>query len=142
MDTKARQRQLKAGAGLVIATGIMLALGAHPGTGESVRLFADLILWPLDGSQTMPAEARLLSAISGGVLAGWGVMLWGLAGRLFETAPDLVRRLVVQSAIVWFVVDGAGSVAAGAPLNLIGNAIYLAVLLLPFRPGRNAPAEA
>ncbi len=120
----------------------MPALGAHHGTGESVRFLADLILCPPDGSRTMSVEARLLSAISGGVLEGWGVMLWGLAGRPFETAPDLVRRIVIQSALVRFLVDGAGSVAAGAPLNLIGNAIYLAVLLVPFRPGCNAPVEA
>jgi hypothetical protein len=31
-------------------------------------------------------------------------------------------------AAAWFVVDGAGSVLAGAPLNIVGNLAFLALI--------------
>ena len=34
---------------------------------------------------------------------------------------------------VWFVIDGAGSIAAGAPLNLVGNVAFLVMFILPAR---------
>ena len=56
----------------------------------------------------------------------------GLARCFGATQPDALRRIVTRAYWVWFLVDGAGSLVAGAPLNILGNAAFLAVLLLPF----------
>lgn len=134
MDLARRQMFLRAGAGFVIATGLFMALGAHPVTGGPPALVADLIFWPPDGAETLATnEARLLCAIAGGVLAGWGWALWLLAGEGLVRAPDLARRIILGSVALWFVVDSAGSLIAGAPLNILGNLAFLAILTLPLR---------
>lgn len=142
MDVTMQRRWLRIGAGLVMASGLLVALMAHPATGAGTAVLVDLLVWPLDGAETgAAAETRLLAAIGGGVMAGWGWMLWRLAGAPLEAMPAEVRRLVVGSTALWFVVDSAGSLAAGAPLNLAGNLVFLALLTVPFlRPARPALA--
>ncbi len=133
MELATQQKWLKAGAGLVIASGLLVVLGSHPVAGWPLRMLGDMILWPLDGAQTLAAsETRLLAAIAGGVLVGWGWALWLLAGEGMERAPDLARRIIVGSTLAWFVVDSAGSLVAGAPLNAALNLVYLELLVGPF----------
>jgi len=134
MTHEKRRLWLRAGSALVIASGALIGLGAHPATAELARLIADLLFWPLDGVQTGNAEeTRLLAAIGGGVMIGWGLMLWQLAGEGMNRAPELSRRLIILSVLGWFLTDSAGSLAAGAPLNVLGNLVFLALFLVPLR---------
>lgn len=137
------ERWLKVAAAFAMVFGGLIWLGAHPATAPVPTFFSDLLFWPLDRVQTGAAdEARLLSAICGGVMVGWGLMLWTLAGEGMRVAPALTKRLILTSIWVWFVVDSAGSVLAGAPLNVLGNLVFLALFTLPFRfaGGRDTPA--
>ncbi len=135
------QKALRLAAGAVMIFGLAIALGAHPASGGLTHLLADLILWPMDGAETGAAhEARLLYAIAGGVMAGWGWALWLLAGEGIARAPDLSRRVIRDSVVVWFAVDCAGSLAAGAPLNLAGNLIFLLLFLVPLHRAQRAAA--
>jgi hypothetical protein len=128
---------LRAGAALVLASGALVVLGAHPLTAFPARLLADLLFWPLDGLQTgLAGETRLLAAIGGGVLIGWGVMLWQLSGEMFDRAPEAVGRIIRTSVIAWFVVDSTGSFASGAWLNVVANLVFLALFLVPLWPRR------
>ncbi|MCU0911036.1 MAG: hypothetical protein MUE98_06745 [Rhodobacteraceae bacterium] len=138
MTLTGQQTWMKAGAAAVIASGVVLALGAHPATAGLTRMVADLVVWPPDGAQVMAAaETRVFAAISGGVLAGWGWALWLLAGEGMARMPDLTRRIWTGSVLVWFALDSAGSLAAGAPVNVLGNLGFLALLLGPLAgPGR------
>ncbi|MFN3225664.1 MAG: hypothetical protein ACE360_05375 [Hyphomicrobiales bacterium] len=124
---------LKLGAALVVVFGVVIWLGSNPVTADIPAFFGDLIFWPLDGLPTFTAqEAHLLSAIGGGIMVGWGLMLWALAGEGLRVAPAFTRRTILTSVWARFVVDNAGSVLAGAPLNLIGNLVFLGLLTLPF----------
>ncbi|MGF1477674.1 MAG: hypothetical protein ACFB6S_19180 [Geminicoccaceae bacterium] len=123
---------LKIAAGVVIGFGILAALAAHPGTAAPFRLLADLVLWPIDGAQSLATdESRILCAIAGGLMCGWGVLLWLVADRLPAQAPGLVKPLILASVVSWFVVDSLASVAAGAPLNAVLNAGFLAMFVVP-----------
>ena len=123
---------LRAGAGLVLASGALVALGSHPATALPAQLLADLLFWPMDGLQSGAAgETRLLAAIGGGVLIGWGVLLWQLAGEMFDRAPEGVGRLIKTSVVTWFLVDSTGSLASGAWLNVVANLAFLALFLVP-----------
>lgn len=128
------QLWLKLASCIVIGFGLLIALGAHSALGAPVIFLADLLLWPLDGAETGTArETRLIAGIAGGVMVGWGFMLWGLAGEGMARAPDLSRRLILGSVGIWFVIDGMGSIAAGSPLNVLGNISFLALFLWPLR---------
>jgi hypothetical protein len=135
------QKGLRFAAGVTMVTGLALALAAVPALNIGVRLLTDLLVWPFDGAETLAAsESRLALAIGGGVMLGWGLMIWQLAGEPLERAPEAVRGIIRASVLGWFVVDSAGSVAAGAALNVMPNLVFLALFLLPMRKARAAVA--
>lgn len=135
------QKGLRFAAGVTLGTGLALALAAIPALNLPVRLLTDLMIWPVDGAETLLLrETRLAFAIGGGLMAGWGLMIWQLAGEPLERAPQAVRAIIRTSMLTWFVVDSSGSVAAGAALNVLPNLLFLALFLLPLRRGREAIA--
>jgi 4-amino-4-deoxy-L-arabinose transferase-like glycosyltransferase len=144
MTFTTEQKWLRFAAAFVIVTGAFAAMAALPALNAPFRMFADLAIWPYDGRETLAStEARVLSAVSGGVLVGWGVALWHLAGEGIERAPDLSRRIILWSVLVWFAVDSTGSLAAGVPLNIASNLVFLALFLIPLvRMARRRPVSA
>lgn len=126
------QTTLKLASTAVVGVGLVLALAAHPATAGITTLLADVIFWPFDGQPTLDAPAaRLLAAISGGVIVGWGALLWMVATRILPLDPALAATLVRASLIAWFAVDSTASILAGAPLNVVLNAVFLAAFLVP-----------
>ena len=68
---------LKFGSALTIFFGALIAAATVPALSGPVQFLADFIFFPLDGLQSVAAEeTRLINAIGGGVMVGWGVMLW------------------------------------------------------------------
>jgi hypothetical protein len=136
------QTALKLASTVVVGVGLVLALAAHPATASITALLADGIFWPFDGHPTLDAPApRLLAAISGGVMVGWGVMLWLVATRILPSDPALAATLVRTSLLAWFAVDSTASILAGAPLNVVLNAVFLAAFLVPLGMlARKSPA--
>lgn len=55
-------------------------LGTMAPTLEPARLTLDILSWPIDGATTFASpDTRFLSALTGGFLFGWGVMIWCLS---------------------------------------------------------------
>lgn len=112
--------------------GPVFSLGALTSTSEPARWTLDLLSWPVDGTQSYDFPTiRFLSALTGGFLFGWGVMILCLRAWVYDAAPDGVRRCVVAGVLSWFVLDSAGSIASGNPSNVAFN---LAVLLIAIGP--------
>ncbi len=99
---------------------------------DHARFTLDLISWPLDGAQTYDDPTlRFLSALAGGFLAGWGILIWFLSGTAYDAAPEAVRKAVLGSILVWFVLDSAGSVASGNASNALFNILILLAAVGP-----------
>ena len=126
---------LRIGAALVIASGILVLSGAHPATAALLRFCADLLFWPVDGAPgDLTQTTRLLCAIGGGVMLGWGVMIWHIAALLPQA---VARRAILSGILLWFVADSLGSILAGAWLNVAGNLVFLALFCAPlFEPNK------
>lgn len=123
---------LKLAAAITILFGIMIALVPYPSLAAPGMLFTDIVIWPIDGMQQFSSpEARLFAAVLGGVMVGWGLMQWLVITRLVAKDPGLARELILVSTIAWFVVDSTGSVLVGAPLNVLPNAGFLVMFVLP-----------
>ena len=128
MDTYVNAPLLRFGAAILIGFGTVIALSAWPPASGFIGLFVDVLAWPLDGAQSLAAkETRLALAIAGGVMAGWGAMIWMATNRLVARDPAFLRSLVMVPAVIWFVVDSLGSVASGIAVNA---GVNLAVLLI------------
>ncbi|HSG91425.1 MAG TPA: hypothetical protein VLA56_19570 [Pseudomonadales bacterium] len=118
--------------------GPVFFLGSMLATAEPARLSLDILAWPVDGAQSFAsADTRFLSALTGGFLLGWGVMIWCLAGAAHDAAPEAVRRAVVTGLLAWFLLDSAGSVASGTASNVVFNLLVLLLAVGPlWRPAR------
>lgn len=132
MTNDTRILWLKIGAAVTLGFGLLIGAAAIPALQEPTRLLLDLIFFPVDSGQTLDTAAtRLLSAITGGLMAGLGVMLWVVATELCPRDPALGRRLILLGIGSWYVVDSSMSFAAGAPLNVLFNTGFLLIFFVP-----------
>jgi hypothetical protein len=117
---------------LMIFAGVFLALGAHPAASGVAYLFTDVVIWPFDGAQSLAApETRIFMAVCGGGLAGWGVLVWLVAGKVLPDNPALGREILVKSLMTWFAIDSTCSILAGVPVNAAANVLFLLAFLYP-----------
>ena len=125
---------------LVIAFfGPAFAFGSVEATSEVARWGLDVLSWPVDGLQTYTdPTTRFLSALTGGFLLGWGVMVWCLRQWVYDSAPEGVRRALLTGALAWFFLDSAGSIASGNTSNAFFNIIVLLLIVGPmWRPAQD-----
>ncbi|MEQ1755408.1 MAG: hypothetical protein ABL973_14900 [Micropepsaceae bacterium] len=127
---------LKVTAVVVGSFGPVFFLGAMVRTLEPARLTLDILSWPLDGATTFTSpDTRFLSALTGGFLFGWGVMIWCLSSWVYDAAPEAVRRTVLAGVLAWFSLDSAGSIASGNASNAMFNVLVLLIAVGPlWRP--------
>jgi biotin transporter BioY len=118
---------------LVIGSfGPIFFLGTMAKTAEPARLTLDLLSWPIDGATTFShPDTRFLSALTGGFLTGWGVMVWCLSAWVYDLAPRGVRRSVLAGLCAWFALDSTGSIASGNASNALINILVLALAAGP-----------
>ncbi len=116
----------------IAAFGPILTLATVEATSQPARLALDLLSWPIDGSITYQLqEMRFLSALTGGFLLGWGVLVGCLRAWVYDAAPDGVRRSVLASLIAWFLLDSLGSILSGTAPNALFNIAVLLFLVGP-----------
>lgn len=143
MSSQTSQQILKVASAVVMLVGLVVALAAHPATAGITNLLADLAFLPFDGAQAVDsASARLLAAISGGVMFGWGVLLWQLSAQVLPKDPALAASLIRTSIVAWFVLDSTFSVVAGAWFNAVMNLAFLALFLWPLAQMKKAARAA
>lgn len=129
---------LKVAAVSIGSFGPIFFLGSMESTAELARLTLDLLSWPVDQEQSFSAPTtRFLSALTGGFLLGWGVMVWCLSAAVYDAEPEGVRKAVLIGILAWFLLDSSGSIASGNVSNAYFNIIVLLVLVGPmWRPAR------
>lgn len=129
---------LKVTAIVVASFGPVFFLGTMAATMEPARLTLDLLSWPIDGATTYASpDTRFLSALTGGFLMGWGVMIWLLSVWVYDKAPEAVRKTVLIGILTWFVFDSSGSIASGNALNALFNVLVLLLAVGPlWRPAQ------
>tara|TARA_R110002020_G_scaffold35195_16_gene106357 strand:+ start:4833 stop:5273 length:441 start_codon:yes stop_codon:yes gene_type:complete len=134
MENAHAQVWVKVASAVVIGVGLVLAAAAWPPLAAPVALLTDLLVWPLDGQQTLSSpETRVFAAIAGGVMVGWGVTLWKMAGHLLPVDIAAAKSIALTGIYAWFAVDSIGSIAAGASLNAALNLGFVALFLYAFR---------
>lgn len=130
---------LKITAIVIGSFGPVFFLGTMLSTSEPARLTLDLLSLPLDGVQNYnEPTTRFLSALTGGFLFAWGVMVWFLSTWVYDKAPEQVRKAVMVGLLSWFFLDSSGSIASGNTSNAIFNILVLLIAAGPlWRPAKN-----
>lgn len=139
MSHRLHKTWLKVAALVVGSFGPVFFLGTMQATSEPARFTLDLLGWPLDGATTWSSpDTRFLSALTGGFLLGWGVMIWCLGTWVYDLAPEAVRKSVLAGVLAWFCLDSAGSITSGNPSNALFNIAILLIAVGPlWRPARS-----
>lgn len=138
MSHKVHKFWLIISAFIIWSFGPVFALGSIESTSELARLTLDILSWPMDGAQTYAEPTtRFLSALTGGFLFGWGIMIVCLRAWVYDAAPEGVRRALLTGALAWFFLDSAGSIASGNASNALFNVLVLLLIVGPmWRPAR------
>ncbi|TAE70717.1 MAG: hypothetical protein EAZ85_11590 [Bacteroidetes bacterium] len=138
MTQKFHKFWLKITAIVIGSFGPIFFFGTMLSTSEPARFTLDLLSFPIDGIQNYnEPTTRFLSALTGGFLFGWGVMVWCLSIWVYDKAPEAVRKTVLTGVLSWFFLDSAGSIASGNPSNAIINIFVLLIAVGPlWRPAR------
>ncbi len=129
----------------LIVTGVVIAIAGpvfSVATASALEAPAELTLDLLNGpggdAEEFAGTTHFLTALTGGFLLGWGVMVLCLRQWAFDTAPEGVRRSVLAGLLAWFVMDSAGSIASGNAWNALFNVGVLALAVGPmWRPARD-----
>jgi hypothetical protein len=125
---------LKTASLMIAGFGVASALAAVPTFDAPLRWLVDLAFFPFDGRQTLATpEARLLSAIGGGLTVGFGVLLYMIAEKVYARDTALGRQIMLAGIWSWFLVDSTASTLAGAPFNVILNLGFLLAYVWPLR---------
>lgn len=107
-------------------TGLLLVIGALlPGALEP------LVSLVAGDAVAVDRVARLGFGIAGALMVGWGGSLALLVRSLDALTPQVLGTATAMGVAAWFVLDGLVSVVNGAPLNIVGNLLYLGILLPP-----------
>ena len=123
---------LKITAIVIGSFGPVFFLGTMTPTLMPAHLTLDLLGWRLNSPSNYDTpDTRFLSALTGGFLLGWGVMIWCLSSWVFDAAPEAVRRSVLIGLLAWFCLDSAGSIASGNPSNVAFNVLVLLLAVGP-----------
>ena len=116
---------------LVLALGLVFAGSAWPQTDAAVRLFYDVIYWPLDGQSGWHESLRLTAAILGAVMMGWALTLLTLVQTALKQPQLSLWRPMTGSILVWWVIDSSISMALNTPGNALSNTGFLLLYLIP-----------
>lgn len=141
---RAHRRWLLVSAVVIGGFGPVFALGSSAPASGAAAWTLDVLAWPPDGGQDYrDPTTRFLSALTGGFLLGWGVMVLCLRAWVHDTAPEGVRRSLLVGALAWCALDSAGSLAAGQPSNAAFNVLVLLLVVGPmWRPAVPDPVPA
>jgi hypothetical protein len=132
MTTRVSSIWLRAASAVTILTGVICALASHSSTGGLWLYLFDVLKWPIDGDPAVfNADTRAVNAVLGGVMVGWGLLMFLLSNERLMKAAPAVPRLMTISLVAWFAVDSLGSWAAGLPGNIALNFLFLAMFLPP-----------
>ena len=86
-------------------------------------------------SEPLTRSTRWYAAIMSGFSAGFGAIFVFLIAPLLSHRDKDVVQLVKRGGLIalglWYVIDSAGSVAAGVPSNAVMNTLFLAVFAIP-----------
>lgn len=110
--------------------GAMFALGAAPATDAGVRLFYDVIYWPIDGASPYGDTVRFTAALLGAVMIGWAMTIFTLVAAADRVGATAWRGLTA-AVIAWYVIDSAISVGSGVGVNALTNTGFLVTYLIP-----------
>jgi len=119
---------------LIIAAAIIVGVGGALVALALVGVPAvvmDVLYLPGEPDVAASATVSFAVGVTGSVMVGWGAsMLYIYLDPEMARRPRIARAFFI-GALAWFVLDCAVSLALGAMINVVGNILFIALLLPP-----------
>jgi len=132
MSLKSSQIWLRIGAALLVLVGIILALAAYTATTDLAAVLVNLVQWPVGEFQALVSpEVIRINGTTGGILIGWGLMIWLTVDLLYPQDPRRARAVILISLSGWCVADSVASIVAGVAVNAVCNVLFLLLFAVP-----------
>ncbi len=127
----------------LVVLGALFSWGTIDPLANITLSLIDFIILPMDGAQSFAAtETRLLTAITGGLTAGFSIAIYMMTVHVYAENQALGGRIILVTTFTWFVIDGIGSILAGVSFNVIANVTFLIMFALPvFLSSRHAKTQ-
>lgn len=115
----------------VILFGVLLVSGSFPATDGVMKLLYRVLggLDPAVLEFDVPGM-RFSIALMGAVTIGWGLTILFLLPAIHAAGAPAWRGLTA-ALVIWYVVDGALSIATGFALNIVPNTMLAVTYLVP-----------
>lgn len=111
---------------------ILWALAPYPSINLPARLILDISDWPVNNLATpLDRNTQWLSSIAAGILAAVSIFLGGIVVPAIKERNTSTIRIAILAMVVWYIIDGIGSIASGVISNVFFNSVYLMLVLVP-----------
>lgn len=120
---------LKSACCLTVFTGIISVLGSFEPTQLPWLILHNLLSSSQNSRASFSEDALVLNAIVGGLMMGWGTLMFLLADECAKSIK--IWRAMVAGLVVWFFFDSLGSVLSGVYLNVVLNICFITVFIIP-----------
>ena len=109
---------------------------AFPALDGFAQALSQVFDWTgIAASDPLTRSARWYAAIMSGFSAGFGAFFVFVVAPLLTHQDKDVVQLVKRGGLIalglWYIIDSAGSLAAGVPTNVAMNTLFLAGFALP-----------
>ena len=132
MSRNTRSRFLLVVSGVFAVYSILWGLAPYESINFPARLIIDSLNWPVDNLSTpLDKNTMLYSAIGAGLLGALAIFLGGIVAPAIKEGNKSIIRTAILGMVVWYIIDGAGSIASGVASNVVFNSIYLILTLTP-----------
>ena len=117
---------------ILIIYSLVWATAAYGLIDAPARLLLDTLAWPVgDGRPVWDQQLMWLSSIGAGLVMALGVFFHGIVTPALREGDWRVIKVTIAGIVAWYVIDSAGSIAAGFFANAVINTLMLVPLLAP-----------
>jgi len=132
MSLNIRSKLMMAVAIIFAVYSLFWSLAPYTSINLPARFILDLADWPVDNLSTpLDRNTMWLSSISAGLLGAISIFLGGIVAPALKDGNKPVIKTTIYAMVFWFIIDSAGSIAAGVSANVFFNSIYLILVLIP-----------
>ncbi|MCP4363311.1 MAG: hypothetical protein GY796_35375 [Chloroflexi bacterium] len=126
------QRWLLAASIVLAVFGVLMAFLNRTTFFDIFNTQINPIFW---GTTNIPAGAAAFQGfvygVAGAITAGWGITLAFIAHYAFKQQEKWAWICILESVLVWYLIDTFISVQFNVYFNAISNTVFLTVFLLP-----------
>ncbi len=127
-ETRLWHRWLLVAGAVIVGVGGALVVLALVGVPDTLM---DVLYLPAEPDVATADTISFAIGVSGSVMVGWGAsMVYVYLDPATVDRPRVARAFFV-GAVAWFLLDSAMSLALGAMINVVGNVLFLGMLLPP-----------